>query len=295
MRFDWVWLIADILCSLGLFTGYVAKAKAFAAANPDACVVPAIWEVSRPGHNWTQQSERYNAIVNLLQWIKHGTFITRRRWNNTVVSIPRPTAIRFQYTTASADAAAAAKFTVPLTGPAAPKAVDTKSADSKQSSDTKTTSAGAATTATNGTATGSGGSGGSGGSTVPTAMVPDASVHHPAAPPKTGPRFSPEQLTASAPPAGANVIGGFGEVTAVAASGMTFESSFTTADLDRLGIRKLGTKFTIRVRDSIELVCTLDEYPMVKSVRGTPVAFEAPTDCIVWFGINDPVNRKNVS
>lgn len=49
---------------------------------------PALWEVSRPGHNWTNQLERLSAIKYLIKWIKFGTFITCREKNNTYQPIP---------------------------------------------------------------------------------------------------------------------------------------------------------------------------------------------------------------
>ena len=38
-------------------------------------ITPAVWEISRPGHNWTNQQERYTAIMNILQWIKFGRYL----------------------------------------------------------------------------------------------------------------------------------------------------------------------------------------------------------------------------
>jgi len=62
----------------------------------NAEIVPALWEISREGHNWVNQDEIYNAVDNLLQWIHYGTFITRRQWNNTVLKAPVPSKVRFE-------------------------------------------------------------------------------------------------------------------------------------------------------------------------------------------------------
>lgn len=49
-------------------------------ASDSTVILPAIWEVSREGHNWVNEDERYDAVNNLCQWIAYGTFISRRQW-----------------------------------------------------------------------------------------------------------------------------------------------------------------------------------------------------------------------
>jgi hypothetical protein len=49
----------------------------------DECM-PALWEVSRAGHNWVTYEERINAFLNLVEWIRYGTFITARYKNTTI-------------------------------------------------------------------------------------------------------------------------------------------------------------------------------------------------------------------
>lgn len=50
----------------------------------DGVTVPALWEVSREGHNWVNTDERFDAFDNLLQWIFYGTFITVRKVRTTL-------------------------------------------------------------------------------------------------------------------------------------------------------------------------------------------------------------------
>lgn len=61
----------------------------------ETIVLPALWEVSRAGHNWTKGEERYGALCDLMEWIKFGTFITRRRANYTIVSPPVLSSVEF--------------------------------------------------------------------------------------------------------------------------------------------------------------------------------------------------------
>jgi len=57
---------------------YVASAWRHHAADERDVVVPALWEIKRPGHNWVTDSERLNAVLHAASWVTGGTFITRR-------------------------------------------------------------------------------------------------------------------------------------------------------------------------------------------------------------------------
>jgi hypothetical protein len=56
---------------------------------------PALWEVSRAGHNWVTFEERINALLNLIEWIRYGTFITARNKNTTIESPDPPRTAEF--------------------------------------------------------------------------------------------------------------------------------------------------------------------------------------------------------
>jgi hypothetical protein len=49
----------------------------------------------------------------------------------------------------------------------------------------------------------------------------------------------------------------------------------------------------MRIR-GLELVVTFDAYPMVKSTKGSLIAFEEPERCMIQISINDVVSTKNV-
>jgi hypothetical protein len=71
---------------LGAIEGYVngvAAVRDAATGAADVAVLPAVWTVERAGHNWTNERERFAAIVMLVRWIAYGTFITKRRANGT--------------------------------------------------------------------------------------------------------------------------------------------------------------------------------------------------------------------
>jgi len=57
---------------------YMTRAWELNQAGDEDVTVPALWEIKRPGHNWTTSAERLNAVVHAASWIMHGTFITRR-------------------------------------------------------------------------------------------------------------------------------------------------------------------------------------------------------------------------
>jgi pimeloyl-ACP methyl ester carboxylesterase len=57
---------------------YVSQAWKQHEEGDTDVVVPAMWEIKRPGHNWTTPSERLNAVLHVEAWVLHGTFITRR-------------------------------------------------------------------------------------------------------------------------------------------------------------------------------------------------------------------------
>jgi pimeloyl-ACP methyl ester carboxylesterase len=86
---------------LGPIKQYITKASAEAAqAQKNDCLndfvcIPALWTVTRPGHNWTNQLERYSAIRALMSWIQFGTFITCRIHDNTHPPTPPPSAVQF--------------------------------------------------------------------------------------------------------------------------------------------------------------------------------------------------------
>jgi hypothetical protein len=44
----------------------------------DDVVVPALWQIERAGHNWTNAAERLNAVLHAVSWVEGGTFITCR-------------------------------------------------------------------------------------------------------------------------------------------------------------------------------------------------------------------------
>jgi len=44
----------------------------------DDVVVPALWQIERVGHNWTNAAERMNAVLHAVSWVEGGTFITCR-------------------------------------------------------------------------------------------------------------------------------------------------------------------------------------------------------------------------
>jgi hypothetical protein len=57
--------------------------------------VPAIWEVSREGHNSVNTKERESAMFSLLNWIQYQTFITVRHIDNTQFVTPIPSQVTF--------------------------------------------------------------------------------------------------------------------------------------------------------------------------------------------------------
>jgi len=57
---------------------YVASAWEHHNAKDKDVIVPALWEIKRPGHNWVTDSERLNAVLHAAAWVTDGTFITRR-------------------------------------------------------------------------------------------------------------------------------------------------------------------------------------------------------------------------
>lgn len=63
---------------------------------PDA-ILPALWEVYREGHNWTNAAERGKALANLVMWIDHKTFITRKTWQVTLPCGPRPSQVEVMH------------------------------------------------------------------------------------------------------------------------------------------------------------------------------------------------------
>lgn len=63
----------------------------------EAPILPAIWTVSRPGHNWTNQEERHSAIMALVSWLTYGTFITVRTANKTCPTQCPPSDVSFVY------------------------------------------------------------------------------------------------------------------------------------------------------------------------------------------------------
>jgi len=46
-------------------------------------LTPAIWEVSREGHNWVNALERYRAVISVVCWIKYQSNVTQRKYNPT--------------------------------------------------------------------------------------------------------------------------------------------------------------------------------------------------------------------
>lgn len=78
------------------------KQQAEAAVNAEKSlstgeiIPPALWTVSRPGHNWTNQQERYSSIKALVTWLTFGTFITCRRIDNTRPGCPPPSDAVFE-------------------------------------------------------------------------------------------------------------------------------------------------------------------------------------------------------
>jgi hypothetical protein len=61
----------------------------------DLTIVPALWEVSRPGHNWTNALEREQALDSLMSWVVYQTCITRKAFNGTVVMPPPASTVEF--------------------------------------------------------------------------------------------------------------------------------------------------------------------------------------------------------
>jgi len=57
---------------------YVRSAWDLHNAGDQEVIVPALWEIKRPGHNWLSDSERLNAVLHAASWVAGGTFITRR-------------------------------------------------------------------------------------------------------------------------------------------------------------------------------------------------------------------------
>jgi pimeloyl-ACP methyl ester carboxylesterase len=66
------------LSETGPIQAYIDEAR-----RKEAPILPALWEVSREGHNWTNSAERYTALRSLMSWIHYKTFITCRQFNNT--------------------------------------------------------------------------------------------------------------------------------------------------------------------------------------------------------------------
>lgn len=63
---------------LGPARAYSRRAWDLHSAGDEDIVVPALWEIKRPGHNWVSPSERLNAVLHAASWVTDGTFITRR-------------------------------------------------------------------------------------------------------------------------------------------------------------------------------------------------------------------------
>lgn len=78
---------------LGPIEQYVEKVQQ--QSDIEDLVLPAVWTISRPGHNWTSQLERYSAIKALVSWLSHGTFITCRRMDGTRPAVCPPSAVTF--------------------------------------------------------------------------------------------------------------------------------------------------------------------------------------------------------
>jgi hypothetical protein len=69
---------------IGPIQQYINTARVHRADETDDLIIPpALWTVSRPGHNWTNQFERYSAVMSLVKWLQFGTFITVRTKDNT--------------------------------------------------------------------------------------------------------------------------------------------------------------------------------------------------------------------
>ena len=75
---------------LGPVEQYIKRAK-----DTDDAITPAMWTVSRPGHNWTNEYERLSAIEGLISWLEFGTFITARLRDNTKYSLCLPSSVHF--------------------------------------------------------------------------------------------------------------------------------------------------------------------------------------------------------
>eukprot|EP01080_Neovahlkampfia_damariscottae_P008319 gene8319-143_t len=69
------------LSETGAIENYIEKCD---KQNEDHIVLPALWTISREGHNLVTEDERYNAINHLAYWIKFQTFITCRFIDQTI-------------------------------------------------------------------------------------------------------------------------------------------------------------------------------------------------------------------
>jgi pimeloyl-ACP methyl ester carboxylesterase len=78
------------------YMSHVREKASSSEGRAAGIVEPALWEVSRPGHNWTNQRERLSAIRHLIDWIKFGSFVTCRSKNNTFESLPSESRPRFE-------------------------------------------------------------------------------------------------------------------------------------------------------------------------------------------------------
>jgi hypothetical protein len=56
---------------------------------------PALWEISREGHNQANAAERLHAINILQVWIRYNSLITMRRHNATKIPLPRASTAEF--------------------------------------------------------------------------------------------------------------------------------------------------------------------------------------------------------
>jgi hypothetical protein len=69
------------LSETGVIEDYIEKCD---KKNDPTIITPALWTISREGHNLVTEDERYNAINHLAYWIKFQTFITCRYTDRTI-------------------------------------------------------------------------------------------------------------------------------------------------------------------------------------------------------------------
>jgi len=65
--------------------------------NPNCLYVPALFEISREGHNWVNSKERYSSFYTLNMWITYDSLITMKHIDNTVEIKTKETQVEYKF------------------------------------------------------------------------------------------------------------------------------------------------------------------------------------------------------